>query len=188
MFLFYDMSGRRRILLTFIGLMAAGIAWFLWSPWPDPAAVPLPWKPDAILILGGGREERVRQGKLLADIYTYVPVIVTGDGGAIVKGLVDSGLSRDRIIHEEKAGSTIENAVFTAPVLELLQAKRVVLVTSWFHMPRSLAVFRSKQPSREFATSFEIKPTSPSFWDRKAQRYERIASLVYLLRYGVWSW
>jgi uncharacterized SAM-binding protein YcdF (DUF218 family) len=168
--------------------LGLGIFWLFWSPWPDPASTSLPWKPDLIVILGGGDDDRVREGKRLADEFPEVKVVVTGDGGMIRDGLRNAGLSEKRMEIEPDAESTYENSDFTAPILERLEAKRVVLVTNWFHAPRSLAVFRKGQPQREFAVSFEPKPEPLTQWDRGAQRRERLAAVFYLFRYGVWSW
>jgi uncharacterized SAM-binding protein YcdF (DUF218 family) len=128
------------------------------------------------VILGGGDDDRIRQGKLLADRYPDVPLIVTGDGGSIVQGLLDAGLQPARITHELAAESTYDNATLTDPLLERLHARRVLLVTNWFHVPRALAVFRHVQPGREFAGSFEQKPEPLTRWDRGAQRRERVAA------------
>lgn len=175
-------------------LLALGVclltcaAWILWAPWPDQVSQPLPWKPDAIVILGGGDDDRVMQGKFLADRYSDLPLIVTGDGGSIVKGLVANGLPVSRITHEQNSHSTMENAILTTPILNRMKAQRVVVVTNWFQVPRSLAVCRHQLPKIEFAASFERKPEPLTPWDRGAQRRERLATLVYLFRYGVWSW
>lgn len=162
--------------------------WVQWGNWPDPRQRPLPWKPEVILILGGGDEDRIRQGSGLADQFPEVPVIVTGDGGSIVQGLIRSGLPTKRIKHEMLAKTTIDNARLTILPLDQCQANRVALVTNWFHVPRALAVFRKLHPEREFAASFEPKPESLTPWDRGAQRRERLAAIWYLLRYQVWSW
>ena len=140
------------------------------------------------MILGGGDDDRVREGLRLADEFPSVKVVVTGDGGRILSGLRDAGLAECRIEIETAAESTYENSDFTAPILKRLGAKRVVLVTNWFHAPRSLAVFRKGQPQREFAVSFEPKPEPLTPWDRGSQRRERLAAIWYLLRYRVWSW
>ena len=82
----------------------------------------------------------------------------------------------------------MENAKFTKPLLDKLGAKRVILVTNWFHTPRSLAIFRNYQPGREFTVSFPPKPAPLSQWDRESLRRERMAALHNLLVHGVWSW
>ncbi len=186
--MFKQLRIRNRRIALFLGVVLSFGAWLLWGPWPDPAIKNLAWKPDVILILGGGDNARVRQGRLLAERYPDVPLLVTGDGGDIVKELLKQGASASRITHEQKANSTYENGAFTIPLLARMHARRVVIVTNWFHVPRALAVFRHEQPTLEFEASFEIKPNPLSRWDRWAQQRERMASVLYLIRYGIWSW
>ena len=171
-------------------LLLAGLAllwWVGWGSWPAPTPSPLPWKPDAILVLGGGNEERPREALRLHQLYPDVPLVVTGDGGVIHEDLVELGVDPADIQHETSATSTIENAQFSDKILGQLDARRVVLVTNWFHVPRSMAVFESYQPNREFAASFEPKPDKMDNWHRYASRRERIAALLYVVRYQIWS-
>ncbi len=183
------MSRKYRCILAASGVVGIFLIWCVFfSSWPDPRPALLTWEPDVIVILGGGDDDRARQGKRLADEFPEVKVVVTGDGGMIRNGLRNAGLSESRMEMEPDAESTYENSDFTAPILERLGAKRVVLVTNWFHAPRSLAVFRKGQPQKEFAVSFEPKPEPLTPWDRGAQRRERLAAVFYLFRYGVWSW
>ena len=106
--------------------------------------------------------------------YPEVPIVVTGDSGIMLAPLLKAGISKSNIHHEQEATSTVENATFTDPILAELGAKKVVLVTNWFHAPRSLAVFRRHQPEREFAAAFEPKPDKMSNWHRYASRRERL--------------
>jgi len=50
---------------------------------------------------------------------------------------------RERISLEEISTDTIGNALHTLPILEKLNPKEILLVTSEFHMPRSLYVFEA---------------------------------------------
>jgi uncharacterized SAM-binding protein YcdF (DUF218 family) len=183
------MTSKRRWKIALLAFFfALGTLWFFEGSWPDPSASRVPWKPDAILILGGGDTARARQAKRLADDYPDIPLVVTGDGGDIVNQLHELGISDQRIIHEQSAKSTYQNAKLTDPILKSRGVRRVVLVTNWFHVPRALAIFRHEQPFREFVASFEPKPEPLTPWDRNAQRRERFASVMYLFRYGIWSW
>ena len=169
-------------------LLGSCLLWWIgWGSWPNPELQKLPWQPDVIMVLGGGNEERPREALRLSREYPEVPFVVTGDSGFMVEPLIAAGMPRSRIHHEEEATSTVENAQLTEPILEKLGAQRVVLVTNWFHAPRSLAVFRRHQPGREFAVAFEPKPDKMSNWHRYASRRERLAALVYMVRDGIWS-
>lgn len=185
-------SMRRRFWLRCLALavlfcLAITSAWILWSPWPDSQHETLPWTPDVIVGLGGGDEARSRKCLELATSFPQTPIVITGDGGLIVQFLRDHGVPKSRIIHENLATSTFENAHFTKEILDELHGKRVVLVTNWFHAPRSLAMFRSSQPDRSFAVVFELKPEPLTPWDKGCMRRERIAALYYFLIHGISS-
>ena len=155
----------KRLSIALVICLVAVIAWILWGSWPHPSMRALPWTPDAILALGGGDEARGRKCLELAQSFPHAPVVVSGDGGTIFRFLRDHGVPESRIVHEELATSTVENARFTQRILDELHARRVVLVTNWFHAPRSLAVFRSFQPERSWAVAFETKPDPLTRWD-----------------------
>ena len=182
---------RRKVAVCFaviLCLLGTSLLWWIgWGSWPNPEPEPLPWRPDVIMVLGGGNEERPREALRLSREYPDVPIVVTGDSGIMLAPLLEAGISRSNIHHEQEATSTVENATFTDPILAKLGAEKVVLVTNWFHAPRSLAVFRRHQPQREFAAAFEPKPEKMSNWHRYATRRERIAALVYLVRDRIWS-
>jgi len=175
-------------LVALVLLLSVSLAgWVGWGGWPDPVLQKLLWRPDAIVVLGGGNEERPREALRLITKFPDVPLIVTGDGGMIYNALVDAGVPPDSILHEISATSTVENAQRTAPILDQLGAQRVVLVTNWFHAPRAAAVFDRYQADRDFVVSFEPRPEKMSNWHRYATRRERLAAVMYLFRYGIWS-
>ena len=161
--------------------------WIGWGSWPNIEPKPLPWRPDVIIVLGGGNDERSREGLRISRQYPDAPIVVTGDSGFMVEPLIAACMPRSRIHHEEEATSTVENAQLTEPILEKLGAQRVVLVTNWFHVPRSLAVFEKYQPDRKFAAAFARRPEKMQNWHRYSSRRERLAALFYMVRYQVWS-
>lgn len=57
--------------------------------------------------------------------------------------LIGLGIPAERILFEDQSKTTRDEAVIVAGMLETLAPASVVLVTSGFHMKRSLAVFRS---------------------------------------------
>jgi uncharacterized SAM-binding protein YcdF (DUF218 family) len=179
-------SSWRWLALLLCGAAVGLAAWVGWGKWPDPKTRPLPWQPDAIVILGGGDEARSRKGLELAKAFPEAALLVTGDGGSIVRYLTGKGIPPQRIQHEEAATSTMENALLTDPVLDGLNSQHAVLVTNWFHVPRSLAIFRSIQPEREWCVAFEPSPDPLTPWDQGCRRRERLAALHHFLRYGLW--
>ena len=169
-------------------LVASLASWVWWGPWPEVEQGKIFPDADAVVILGGGDYARWDQALEMAKRYPALPLIVTGDENHIVGYLEKHGIPKECVLHEQVATSTVENARFTKPMLDKIGAKRVILVTNWFHVPRSLAIFRKYQPGREFVVSFAPKPESLNTWDKGAWRRERLASLHNLLVYGVWSW
>jgi uncharacterized SAM-binding protein YcdF (DUF218 family) len=52
------------------------------------------------------------------------------------------GVAAERIIVEDQARNTFENAVYAGRIIRDQQWRRVVVVTDAFHLPRALYVFR----------------------------------------------
>jgi uncharacterized SAM-binding protein YcdF (DUF218 family) len=130
-----------------------------------------PPQADAIVILGGGtrnnesprimpdlsdRGDRLIYGAKLYQEGAAPKIILTGGriqwyGGdsseaesmATILELFD--IPRDDMILESRSLNTHENAIFTKEILQREQLKRILLVTSAAHMPRSLAIFRREK-------------------------------------------
>lgn len=127
-----------------------------------------PPQADAIVILGGAtrnhepprimpdlsdRGDRLVYGAKLYQEGAAPKIILTGGridwyGGdsseaesmATILELFD--IPRDDMILESRSLNTHDNAIFTKEILEQEQFKKILLVTSAAHMPRSLAIFR----------------------------------------------
>ncbi len=132
---------------------------------PQPPADMPP--PDGIIVLGGvirdaesaargqtvfSEGERVVQAAILAKRYPHARVIFTGGNGSLLaansseaqeaqKLLVELGLDPSRITLEAASRNTDENARFTAALLHPQPNQRWLLVTSAYHMPRSIGLF-----------------------------------------------
>lgn len=75
-----------------------------------------------------------------------------GEGDLFVKGLTEAdrakiffdnmGVPAARVIYESASHTTYENAIFSARMPGVNQAQPWLLLTSAFHMPRSMALFR----------------------------------------------
>ena len=85
--------------------------------------------PDARIVFTGGAANLIS------------PVTKTESDGASVlfEGL---GVPRERIVLEDKSRNTRENAMFTKLLVDPKPGERWLLVTSAWHMPRSMGVFR----------------------------------------------
>jgi uncharacterized SAM-binding protein YcdF (DUF218 family) len=159
--------------------------WLQWGDWPNTANSPQIEKADLIVALGGGAQERPRQTATLYFQGIAPKILVTGDGNTIYNALIQQGIPREAILHETQAHSTWENALFVGPIPVFQKAQRVVLVTSWFHGSRALAVFKKQFPGKTFFVASEpaIYPLTP--WDKEFRRRERYATLYYKLFYGI---
>jgi len=130
----------------------------------------MPQQIDGIIILGGGEDlkrslswnvaelglggDRFIAAKKLADIYPNVPVIFTGGSGSIQlqnhgsegevasKIFNDMGLNPSRLVLENASRNTYENFKNTKPLLK--SNGQYLLVTSAFHMPRSVGIARKQ--------------------------------------------
>ena len=136
------------------------------------AGVPKPKPGDAIagiIMLGGFEEgplsrqrhtltvneagERLFEGLLLARRFPDAKVIFTGGsfdpeerGGseAVAEYLASSGIAPSRVVIEARSRTTYENAALLKLALQPKPGERFVLITSAFHMPRSVGVFRKQ--------------------------------------------
>ncbi len=138
----------------------------------------------AIVILGGGEDphnaaawqqpalersgDRIFAGLTLAALHPNAQVIYTGRNERLLNlgltGPLDPAieamgkLSPSRFIREDKSRSTFENAIFTKPLLSPTDGGAVLLVTSAWHMPRSVAAFCAAGiPTVPFPVDFRSK-------------------------------
>ena len=107
---------------------------------------------DVIVVLGGDGPARAWQAAGLYRQGVAPKVLVTGFGDCqdIRRYMVDEGVPGEAIQTECTSRSTWENAVFSAPLLATMGARRAILVTSWFHTRRALACFRQVVPQVEW--------------------------------------
>jgi uncharacterized SAM-binding protein YcdF (DUF218 family) len=121
----------------------------------EPAAAAKDFSKPAIVILGYGlnpdgtmREilrRRVLTGLIVAQFFPQSPVIVTGgnpqngntEAGQMRNMLLLLGFPADRIIVEDKANSTVQNAQFSVPLAKEAGTSGIILVTSTTHQGRA---------------------------------------------------
>jgi uncharacterized SAM-binding protein YcdF (DUF218 family) len=124
---------------------------------------------DGIIILGGSlisdttvllgqadlneAGERVLAAVELSRLYPEARILLSGGSGRLIEEayseaeatadvLVRLGVPRERMILEGRSRNTHENAVFSLAMAEPAPGERWLLVTSAWHMPRSIGVFR----------------------------------------------
>jgi uncharacterized SAM-binding protein YcdF (DUF218 family) len=156
--------------LALCGLTPAGIALLLPLEERFGGQVPAAPKGDiaGILILGGFEDgwvsggrgglavneagERLVEGVRLARALPAAKVVFTGGDGNFVwsqtaaipvrRYLLDVGIAEARVVIEDKSRTTWENAAYLREMLDPKPGQRWLLVTSAFHMPRSVGTFR----------------------------------------------
>ena len=139
--------------------------------------------PDGIVVLGGGIETDVSAGHgaaafsssaariiaaaALAHRYPNVRIVYSGGNANLVSDdaakeadyavvvFESLGVSRDRVISERTSRNTFENAEFSKSVAAPKNGERWLLLTSAYHMPRSMGVFRK--------VGFDVEPY-PADW------------------------
>ncbi|MCP5502698.1 MAG: YdcF family protein [Leptospiraceae bacterium] len=125
-------------------------------------------KADAIVILGGMINNLVKHQDIIelgegADRLVYAvelyregkakEIILTGGSGVLFfqknpeaelakKMLISLGVAKEHIIIENLSRNTRENALHTSNLLRKQKKNKIILVTSAFHMKRSLALFQ----------------------------------------------
>lgn len=125
--------------------------------------------PDGIVILGAsieadlstahgtpvvrGAPDRIIEAAALAHRYPNARIVFSGGSanlisndareadfaGAIFESL---GIAKSRLIMERASRNTVENAQFSKALVQPKDGERWLLVTSAFHMPRSIGLFR----------------------------------------------
>jgi uncharacterized SAM-binding protein YcdF (DUF218 family) len=132
-------------------------------PW-DPAR----GAPDGIVVLGGAIDadlsashgtvvftraaDRVIEAAALARQYPKARIIFSGGSGKLTDGQREAdyaaaiferlGVAKDRLTMERRSRNTTENAEFSKQLAAPKSGERWLLVTSAFHMPRSIGIFR----------------------------------------------
>jgi len=124
---------------------------------------------DGIVVLGGGLEgainlarggyelnragDRFVETAILARRFPEARIVVSGGVGSLIldgegdaataeRLLTALGVARERLVLENESRNTYENAVFTKRLVSPAPGETWLLVTSAFHMPRSMALFR----------------------------------------------
>lgn len=129
----------------------------------------LPDRVDGVVLLGGGLEgainlarggyelnaggDRLVETAILARRFPEALIVISGGTGTLIldgEGDADTaprlltalGVEPERLVLENKSRDTFENAQFTKALVSPKPGETWLLVTSAFHMPRSMALFR----------------------------------------------
>jgi len=134
---------------------------------PQPADIP---QVDGVIILGGAVDtivtstrgqtalttsgERITVAARLAQRHPQAQIVHSGGEGLLIASgtseaegalplLLSFGIAEDRLVMEDKSRNTWENAMFTRDLLDPRPGQTWLLVTSAYHMPRAMGVFRA---------------------------------------------
>ncbi len=143
-----------------------------WVIAPLEARFPIPVLPagvDGIILLGGAvsaeatkeggrvvlndRADRVIATIDLARRYPHAKLVLTGaeswialqsasEAAATRRLLLEQGIDESRLVLEERARNTLENAVYSRDIAHPKSSETWLLVTSAMHMPRAVGCFR----------------------------------------------
>ncbi len=137
------------------------------TPLGDSSVLSATGQYDAIVVLGGSVDtltttgehlmlndsaERLTESARLYKAGVAKKIIVSGGSGYVDQTikeaplmaafLVGMGVPKEAVVEESESRNTYENAVFTKAKMEEAGLRRVVLVTSSWHMKRAAAIFR----------------------------------------------
>ncbi len=141
--------------------------------------------PDGIISLGGAFDtvvspargevalneaaERLTAVAELARRYPAARVVFSGGSGRlIIQGATEAelaarlfesfGIAKERVMLEDKSRDTDENARFTKEAVKPKPGERWLLVTSAYHMPRSVGLFRAVEfPVEPFPVDYRTR-------------------------------
>jgi uncharacterized SAM-binding protein YcdF (DUF218 family) len=156
-------------MLILIAAATLPLGVLLIAPLEDRFPLPPPdLPPEGIVVLGGAINDGVSQARketifdeggerlteavVLAKRYPQARVVYTG-GSSSFTGAVSTealqarklmsqmGIAPERVTIEDKSRNTDENARFTAAIVHPKPSQRWIVVTSAFHIPRSMGIF-----------------------------------------------
>lgn len=200
---------RRRALQIVLPIAAALLLTFYtplvwWVAEPLRITAP-PQAADAIVVFaggvgesgkaGGGVQERVGRA---VELYQsgFAPVVIFSSGyvftlreAEVMKAIaVANGVPADAIILEEAAANTYENVVNSSRIASERGWKRVLLVSSPYHMRRALKTWRKVAPAIEITptppahSQFYVHERGASLDQIRGILHEYVALVVYSLR------
>ncbi|MCI4680276.1 YdcF family protein [Rhodoblastus acidophilus] len=136
---------------------------------PERSAVMTP--PKGIIVLGGAVDEgltlarnqvalneaaeRMTEGAALARLYPQAMLVFSGGSSALIDNSAkeanvarrlwrELGVPESQMRFEDRSRNTFENAAFTKRLVNPQKGEKWLLVTSAYHMPRAMGVFRAQ--------------------------------------------
>lgn len=155
------------LLMALIALFPVG-EWMLYPLESRFAANPTLPRVDGIIMLGGAGDQRrslqwqqieLNQGAeryitfvSLAETHPQARLVFTGGAGAMQQQafkeaalaktfMENQGIGAERIVFEDESRNTYENVIFSQQLVNPLPGENWVLITTAWHMPRSVGIF-----------------------------------------------
>jgi uncharacterized SAM-binding protein YcdF (DUF218 family)/glycosyltransferase involved in cell wall biosynthesis len=188
------------VAVCYLVLFQTNAIWWAAAPLVQSAA---PQKADAIVVFaggvgesgkaGGGAQERIKRA---VDLYKagYAPFLILSSGyvysfheAEVMRALAaDQGVPPSAIVLEERATNTYQNVTFVADILRDHQWRRILLVSSPYHMRRAQMVWRKQAPD---VTVVPTPVTQSQFYDHgRGATFEQVRGILqeYLAIFGYW--
>ena len=202
----------RRGLLAVLGLLALLLAAAFIFPQQILCVDSGNVQADALVVLGGGSWERPTRAAELFRSGAAPRIIASGAGDCAnnLRLMVAAGVPASAIELECKSLSTKQNAQFSIALLRAMRApdvgptphereaggrgaagaKRVIIVTSWYHSRRALHTFQHYAPDIQFYSRPAYFGYPRTQWSRDGVagyiRAEYVKLAGYWVCYGVW--
>jgi uncharacterized SAM-binding protein YcdF (DUF218 family) len=160
--------------------------------------------PDVIILLGGSNDEhgvlsgftRERAEQAMTEFRRFptAKVLTTGGAGAhfnttprphtayVRAYLLALGLPETALIESAESTNTIEDARLSRPIVERYGFRRLIIVTSDFHLPRAQWLFRREFPQLEL--EFRGAPATFPAEERERRVAHEVAALARLQSSG----
>jgi uncharacterized SAM-binding protein YcdF (DUF218 family) len=191
-------KARRRTAQTLLGAAAVYLLlfqtpalWWVAAPLQQAAA---PRAADAIVVFAGGVgesgkagvgvQERVAQA---VNLYRagYAPTLIFSSGyvftlreAEVMKAIaVSNGVPAEAILLEEQAANTYQNVTYTKQLLDRNQWRRILLVSSPYHMRRAVATWRKVAPG--IAVTPTPVPESQFYSHTRGASLEQIRGILH---------
>jgi uncharacterized SAM-binding protein YcdF (DUF218 family)/glycosyltransferase involved in cell wall biosynthesis len=188
------------VAVAYLLIFQTNIVWWAADPLRRSAA---PVSADAIVVFAGGVGESGKAGggaqerlKRAVDLFRggYAGHLVLSSGyvysfheAESMRALaIDQGVPASAIVLEERATNTFENVTFTHEILRQRGWRRVLLVSSPYHMRRALLVWRKQAPD------VDVVPTpaeQSQFYDHtRGASLEQLSGIVqeYVAIFAYW--
>ncbi len=186
---------RALVLITvIITIVVIAAAFAAYNPWPALYGFLVLSEPprtsDVIIALSGGQGRDIYAAKLYNSGLSG-RIIMSGispSAGQMAERAVRMGVKKEDIILEESAVSTYQNALFTREIMQKMNFKSAIVVSSPYHMRRTKMVFERAYKDSGIRLTYCAAPPGTDVKGQPGAEYARrtvIMEYVKLLYYWV---